>query len=126
MAIVGGSSGAGPFTVITDSIAPFYANAQQLQNALNQKGAGDFNLNGPGVAGHSEVDILVAYSQQTAPGVTNITIADVTLTDTSDGFLTDTADLHATVHDLVHISTTGTPGVIGLSDLGPHNVFFMA
>jgi len=31
--------------------------------------------------------------------------------------------LHAVVHDLVHITT---PGLIGLAELGPHNIFFMA
>jgi hypothetical protein len=105
-------------TVITDSIAT-YANAQDLQNNLRDSG-GNFLLNLGGLAGHTEVDILVAYKQVTAGG-TNVTIADVTLTNTGAGFQNDTEHLNPVVHDLVHITT-----VLGVTALGDHNVFFMA
>jgi hypothetical protein len=114
-----------PGKVIVDSIAPSYADANALQGALSDTTSiGDFKLAGAGMAGRTEADILVAYQLSPSTALPNgaIAIADVTLTNTTGGFLTDTADLNPVVHDLVHITTTSS--TFGLGNFGPHNIWF--
>jgi hypothetical protein len=115
--------------IILDDIAPVYANAAALQAALSTVAVGNILLGPPGsgVAPHTEVDILVAYNSLDAKGNAIISIADVTLTNTTapgTGVLNtfDTAALHPVVHDLVHIAN---PLGLGLANLTPHNIDFL-
>jgi hypothetical protein len=110
--------------VILDYISP-YSNAAALQAALLANGVGNIGLTGSGfVPAHSEADILIAYNTDGG----GINIADVTLNNlsgTSGRNNTDqfTAEFGAslTVHDLIHINTTGG---VGLANLTEHNIFF--
>jgi hypothetical protein len=111
--------------VVLDAIGPVYANAAALQQALGTTAVGNLDLAGTGVAAHTEVDILVAYNTGTS-----VNIADVTLANTSNAALTDTAAIAhlgtlsvptLTVHDLVHITST-----LGLANFSAHNIYFIA
>jgi hypothetical protein len=108
--------------VITYQIGTALTGAQNLQNNLGDS-QGNFLLNSGGLAPDTQVDILVAYARITGPGTTDITIADVTLTNTESGFENDTEHLNPVVHDLVHIAN---PLGVGVGALFDHNVFFVA
>jgi hypothetical protein len=122
--------------VVLDSIAPTYANAAALQAALQTQAIGNIVLNGAGVAAHTEADLLVAYNTGTG-----ITIADVTFnnlagnTAVNDTAAASTLDVAGpggstghvagfvlSVHDLIHINTTGG---VGLANLATHNIGFL-
>ena len=107
--------------VIAYEIGTALTGAQNLQNNLGDS-QGNFKLNFGGLAPFTEVDILVAYNRQpVSGGPTDITIADVTLTNAHSHFEADTENLQPVVHDLVHIPTT-----LGVGALFDHNVFFVA
>jgi hypothetical protein len=118
---VGGSIG-DRADVITYEIGTALTGAQNLQSNLGDS-QGNFLLNSGGLAPGTEVDILVAYARITGPGTTDITIADVTLTNTEGGFEANTENLNPVVHDLVHIAN---PLGVGVGALFDHNVFFVA
>lgn len=106
--------------VILDTIAPAYANATALTNALTDSAVGNLVLAGTGVAAGHTADFLVAYNLSSG----GLAIADVTFANNSGLTQTSTAAAGVVIHvqDLVHIAGTGT---LGLSNLIAHNIDFL-
>ena len=108
-------------TLIEDGITG-YQNAAQLVKALTTADEGD--IGGLFIAAHTVEHILVAYNNTVTGGVT---IDDVTLTNTTNGTITDTAPLtgglNVSAVDMVNIVGTAV-NPVSLGNLSPHDVQF--